>query len=67
VISGLIVEKQTLVASRRVEPEQQRKIETELDWKTNASICPVCGNAMFLLNGFHRCPECGYKESCCYL
>jgi hypothetical protein len=28
--------------------------------------CPRCAGAMHLWAGFHRCPNCGFKESCCF-
>ena len=28
--------------------------------------CPQCAGAMRLWAGFYRCPNCGYKESCCF-
>ena len=28
--------------------------------------CPLCAGAMRLWAGFYRCPNCGYKESCCF-
>lgn len=48
------------------EPDGVNLRGIELEWKTRAGICPGCGSKMCLVNGFHRCAECGYKESCCY-
>lgn len=31
-----------------------------------AEECPSCGLALRLWAGFYRCPNCGYKESCCF-
>jgi hypothetical protein len=28
--------------------------------------CPQCAGTMRLWAGFYRCPNCGYKESCCF-
>jgi hypothetical protein len=28
--------------------------------------CPQCHRAMRLWAGYYRCPNCGYKESCCF-
>jgi len=28
--------------------------------------CPLCAATMRLWAGFYRCPNCGYKESCCF-
>ena len=28
--------------------------------------CPRCKQAMRLWAGYYRCPNCGYKESCCF-
>jgi hypothetical protein len=28
--------------------------------------CPQCQATMRLWAGFYRCPNCGYKESCCF-
>jgi Zn finger protein HypA/HybF involved in hydrogenase expression len=28
--------------------------------------CPQCEGTMRLWAGFYRCPNCGYKESCCF-
>jgi len=28
--------------------------------------CPRCAGAMHLWAGFYRCPNCGFKESCCF-
>lgn len=28
--------------------------------------CPKCRATMRLWAGFYRCPNCGYKESCCF-
>jgi hypothetical protein len=28
--------------------------------------CPQCAGVMRLWAGFYRCPNCGYKESCCF-
>jgi hypothetical protein len=28
--------------------------------------CPLCTATMRLWAGFYRCPNCGYKESCCF-
>jgi hypothetical protein len=28
--------------------------------------CPLCNRLMRLWAGFYRCPNCGYKESCCF-
>lgn len=30
------------------------------------AACPRCGALMRLVAGFHRCPSCGFKESCCF-
>src|SRR5262249_20653600 len=30
------------------------------------SECPRCAGTMRLWAGFYRCPNCGYKESCCF-
>lgn len=31
-----------------------------------AATCPSCGSAMRLWANYHRCRNCGYKESCCF-
>ena len=31
-----------------------------------AAECPRCAVAMRLWASFYRCPNCGYKESCCF-
>jgi predicted RNA-binding Zn-ribbon protein involved in translation (DUF1610 family) len=31
-----------------------------------AAICPACGEAMRLWANYHRCRNCGFKESCCF-
>ena len=31
-----------------------------------ASACPSCGSQMRLWANYHRCRNCGYKESCCF-
>jgi hypothetical protein len=28
--------------------------------------CPACGETMRLWANYHRCRNCGYKESCCF-
>jgi hypothetical protein len=28
--------------------------------------CPQCAERMRLWASFYRCPNCGYKESCCF-
>jgi hypothetical protein len=28
--------------------------------------CPRCAEAMRLWANYYRCPNCGYKESCCF-
>ncbi|HEX5691806.1 MAG TPA: hypothetical protein VFX76_17445, partial [Roseiflexaceae bacterium] len=28
--------------------------------------CPQCASTMRLWAGFYRCPNCGFKESCCF-
>ena len=28
--------------------------------------CPQCEGAMRLWANYYRCPNCGYKESCCF-
>ncbi len=28
--------------------------------------CPACGAALRLWANYHRCRNCGYKESCCF-
>ena len=28
--------------------------------------CPLCAGVMRPWAGFYRCPNCGYKESCCF-
>jgi hypothetical protein len=28
--------------------------------------CPRCAGSMRLWAGFYRCPNCGFKESCCF-
>jgi hypothetical protein len=28
--------------------------------------CPQCAGTMRLWASFYRCPNCGYKESCCF-
>jgi hypothetical protein len=28
--------------------------------------CPSCGSPMHLWANYHRCRNCGYKESCCF-
>ncbi|MBX0329610.1 hypothetical protein K2Z83_18225 [Oscillochloris sp. ZM17-4] len=28
--------------------------------------CPSCGSPMRLWANYHRCRNCGYKESCCF-
>lgn len=33
---------------------------------TEAAECPQCAGTMRLWAGFYRCPNCGYKESCCF-
>jgi len=30
------------------------------------SICPLCAGTMRLWAAFYRCPNCGYKASCCF-
>jgi hypothetical protein len=31
-----------------------------------AAECPQCAERMRLWASFYRCPNCGYKESCCF-
>ncbi|MCS6883319.1 MAG: hypothetical protein RMK84_19685 [Oscillochloridaceae bacterium] len=31
-----------------------------------AAICPNCGTELHLWASFHRCRNCGFKESCCF-
>jgi hypothetical protein len=31
-----------------------------------AAECPQCAETMRLWASFYRCPNCGYKESCCF-
>jgi hypothetical protein len=31
-----------------------------------AAECPLCAETMRLWASFYRCPNCGYKESCCF-
>jgi hypothetical protein len=31
-----------------------------------AAVCPACGDEMRLWANYHRCRNCGYKESCCF-
>lgn len=28
--------------------------------------CPKCASPMRLWANYYRCPNCGYKESCCF-
>lgn len=28
--------------------------------------CPACGDQLRLWANYHRCRNCGYKESCCF-
>ncbi|HMQ29774.1 MAG TPA: hypothetical protein PKD53_03560 [Chloroflexaceae bacterium] len=28
--------------------------------------CPACGDELHLWANYHRCRNCGYKESCCF-
>ncbi len=28
--------------------------------------CPKCASQMRLWANYYRCPNCGYKESCCF-
>ncbi|GEM_PF-6603416 len=30
------------------------------------TICPACGAELHLWANYHRCRNCGYKESCCF-
>lgn len=30
------------------------------------TVCPGCGEIMRLWANYHRCRNCGYKESCCF-
>ncbi len=30
------------------------------------SECPKCAGQMRLWANYYRCPNCGYKESCCF-
>lgn len=30
------------------------------------SECPKCASLMRLWANYYRCPNCGYKESCCF-
>jgi DNA-directed RNA polymerase subunit RPC12/RpoP len=30
------------------------------------SVCPHCDTQMKLWANYYRCPNCGYKESCCF-
>jgi len=55
------------IVQTQEEKHNELDIEAGLEWETIESVCPICGNAMVLVNGFHRCRSCGYKESCCYL
>jgi hypothetical protein len=31
-----------------------------------AAECPLCAGTMRLWASFYRCPNCGFKESCCF-
>lgn len=31
-----------------------------------AAICPGCGAELHRWASFHRCRNCGFKESCCF-
>jgi hypothetical protein len=33
---------------------------------SGATTCPACGSTMRLWANYHRCRNCGYKESCCF-
>ncbi|HEX9373512.1 MAG TPA: hypothetical protein VF897_21035 [Roseiflexaceae bacterium] len=39
--------------------------QPEADQREEAE-CPQCEGTMRLWAGFYRCPNCGYKESCCF-
>jgi hypothetical protein len=63
---------QTEWSKTRIHPRPVQWVLSDRDsldtrvWKQQVSVCPVCDNQMSLVNGFHRCPICGYKESCCF-
>lgn len=29
-------------------------------------LCPVCGIEMHPEHAHYRCPQCGYRDSCCF-
>jgi hypothetical protein len=45
------------------EPEPVQSCSTPSDEEAE---CPQCEGTMRLWAGFYRCPNCGYKESCCF-
>jgi len=42
--------------------------EPQSEYATGMMACPVCGHEMPDLKGGKAtiCPECGFKDSCCY-
>lgn len=34
--------------------------------RDGAATCPGCGAELRLWANYHRCRNCGYKESCCF-
>jgi hypothetical protein len=47
-------------------PEEEPEAPACHDAPREATECPQCQGVMRLWAGFFRCPNCGYKESCCF-
>ena len=49
-----------------VSPEPREKQPACDTSSREEAECPLCVGRMRLWAGFYRCPNCGYKESCCF-
>ncbi len=52
----------------RAAPERATELTTSCANRPTdqAAVCPACGDSMRLWANYHRCRNCGYKESCCF-
>jgi hypothetical protein len=46
--------------------EKDREQEKSCPNADDEAECPKCAATMRLWAGYFRCPNCGYKESCCF-
>ena len=58
------LKEEQLACDTRLQPkEEQPACDTP---PYEEAECPLCTGSMRLWAGFYRCPNCGYKESCCF-